>query len=111
MHIPAQDKIAFFSDFLNKSKWFKPQTEGKPLQLDKGKIIFSPNVNTIPAAIEKEAWRITGRKEMVAKAQATKSARKLPEEERDAIFKKLMDSIENGVFDSQYITHKAAGNF
>ena len=93
MHIPAQDKIAFFSDFLNKSKWFKPQTEGKPLQLDKGKIIFSPNVNTIPAAIEKEAWRITERKDMVAKAQATKSARKLPEEERDAIFNKLMDSI------------------
>ena len=48
---------------------------------------------------------------MVAKAQATKSASKLPEEERDAIFKKLMESIENGVFDSQYITHKAAGKF
>ena len=37
MHIPAQDKIAFFSDVLSKRKWFKPQTEGKPLQLDKGK--------------------------------------------------------------------------
>ena len=34
---------------------------------------------------------------MIAKAQATKSASKLTEEEeRDAIFNKHMDSIENG---------------
>ena len=39
---------------------------------------------------------------MIAKAQATKSVSTFLEEERDAVFNKLMDSIENGVFDSQY---------